>query len=587
MGLRPTRSTLLLASALALTGARPGLALAQDGNAQLGSIEKQIQALQAELRHMKAEMATRNRELRAAQQGNAYVAPPPASQPAPITPQIPTGYALVPALPGSSGGALSLVKVETPKPLPKGSFQVGGVNVQLGGFFEAAGFYRSRNEVTDLASSFNGAIPLRNSPLYHEPESGFSARQSRVTASMTASPDEVTKLQGYLAVDFLSAAPTANYNESSSYNPRMREAWITYARSDYGFYVLGGQSWSLVVLNSKGIDPTSVQLPNMIDPQYVVGFNWARQAQFRVAKSFLKNQFWLALGIENPESIVSGTAPTAGNFGFPTGSSINQTNAGTGVNGNTVISAVPAGVTGKTPGAIAGSPQYSNNFAPDVILKATADFDIAHLEAYGLGRVFNDRVSTLGTGQSFTQIGGGVGGGAIVHIIPKLLEVQFSGLVGEGVGRYGTSQLADSTYNYQGKPTPLPGYSALVGVVGHPTPAIDLYSYVGVEHVSARADLITTKGVKTTLAGYGSPLINNVSCETELSSEPAPCGPATSGDGQINVGGWYKFIQGPFGKMQVGAQYSYTRRYFLQGIGKTPKTDENMVFLSFRWYPFT
>jgi hypothetical protein len=39
--------------------------------------------------------------------------------------------------------------------------------------------------------------------------------------------------------------------------------------------------------------------------------------------------------------------------------------------------------------------------------------------------------------------------------------------------------------------------------------------------------------------------------------------------------------------MQVGAQYSYTRRYVFQGIGPTPKTDENMVFVSFRWYPFT
>ena len=355
----------------------------------------------------------------------------------------------------------------------------------------------------------------------------------------------------------------------------------------WGFYALGGQSWTLALMNSKGVDPTAVALPLQIDPQYVVGLNWARQAQFRVAKSFLNNQYWLALSIENPESIVSGTQPTAGNFGFPTGSSINQTNAGTGVNGNTVVNAVPAGVTGKTPAAVAGSPQYSNNFAPDVILKTTADYSIAHLEAYGMGRVFNDRVSTLGSGKSYTQIGGGFGGGAIIHVVPKLVDFQLSGLVGEGIGRYGTSQLADSTYNYQGKPVPLPGYSALAGIVVHPTKELDLYSYVGVEHVSARYDTVTVKGVKTTLAGYGSSLINNVSCSTELATLPATCGPATSGDGQINVGGWYKFIQGAYGKMQVGAQYSYTRRYLLQGIGATPKTDENMVFVSFRWYPFS
>ena len=581
MGPRLSRSTLMLASSLALTTARPGLACAQDGGAQLGSIEKQIQSLQAELRHMRAEMAARNRELRSARGSQAYVPPPPASQPAPITPQIPAGYALVPSVPGTAGGSLSLVKVEQPPAIPKGSFQLGGVNVQLGGFFEGASYYRSRNEVTDLTSNFNSAIPLRNSPLYHEAESGFSARQSRLTASMTANPDEVTKLQGYVAMDFLSAAPTANYNESSSFNPRLREAWITYNRSDWGFYALAGQSWTLVTMNTKGVDPTAINAPLQIDPQYVVGFDWARQAQFRVAKSFFHDQYWLALSIENPETIVSGTAPKI------EGSTINQTNPGTGVDGNTTVSSVPAVAAGAAASAVAGSPAYSNNFAPDVVLKATADYDIGHLEAFGLGRVFNDRVSQLGTGQNNTQIGGGVGGGAFIHAIPKKLDVQLSGLVGEGVGRYGTSQLADSTYNYQGKPVPLPGYSVLAGVVGHPTPQLDLYSYVGVEHVSARYDLSTSGGKLATLAGYGSNQINNTSCETELSSTPVACAPASSGDGQITVGGWYKFIQGPYGKMQIGTQYSYTRRYLLQGIGKTPKTDENMVFFSFRWYPFT
>ena len=38
--------------------------------------------------------------------------------------------------------------------------------------------------------------------------------------------------------------------------------------------------------------------------------------------------------------------------------------------------------------------------------------------------------------------------------------------------------------------------------------------------------------------------------------------------------------------MQVGAQYSYTRRMAFQGVGPTPQSDENMVFLSFRYYPF-
>ncbi len=560
MASRLSRPMLLMATALSLSAFGGSTAFAQASDAQLSSIEKQIKALQAELHHMKAEAAERDRELKAARAG-AY-APPPATSIAPVMPQIPAGYALVPASPGSAPGSVVLARAEAPKekPMPKGAFQIGGITLTLGGFFEAAGVYRSRNESTDLASSFTSGIPERNSQLYHEPSFGESARQTRMSAALTASPDEVTKVTGLFVTDFLGGAPTSNYNESSSWIPRLREAWIDYARSDWGFYVLGGQTWTLATMNKVGVNPLLLDLPLMIDPQYVVGFNWGRQAQFRVAKNIIDDRFWAALSVENSATIISGTAPTIA------GSTINVANAGIGVD------------------ATGGS--FTNNFAPDVILKTTADFGIGHFEAYGLGRVFNDRVSQLGTGQSNTVLGGGVGGGAMIHIIPKMLDFHVSGLIGDGVGRYGTSQLPDMTYNASGKPVALPGYSGYAGLIGHPDKKNDIYAYFGVEHVSARYDTGSVKGKLSTLAGYGSSLINNISCSTELATEPAACNPTTSGDAEITIGDWYKFLQGPYGTMQVGAQYSYVRRFVFQGIGPTPKTDENMVFFSFRWYPF-
>ena len=230
---------------------------------------------------------------------------------------------------------------------------------------------------------------------------------------------------------------------------------------------------------------------------------------------------------------------------------------------------------------------FTNNFVPDGIVKLTADYPIGHFEAMGLGRVFNDRVSTLGTGKSYTVLGGGLGAAGLIHVVPKYLDAQVSGLWGDGVGRYGASQLPDATYDAAGKPAALPAYSAMAGLIGHPTKANDVYAYFGVEHVSARYDLATVKGKTALLAGYGSPLVNNTSCGTELATSPAACSPLTSGTAEITVGDWYKFLQGPYGKMQVGFQYSYVRRYVFQGIGPTPKTDENMLFLSFRWYPFS
>jgi hypothetical protein len=556
------RRTCILLATSALSILFSGRALADDTQARIDALGRQMRAQQLELEHLKRDLAARNQQMRALQAHLAERPPAPSTLPAAM-PVIPQGYALVPAAPRSAPGSVVLARAEAPKApaLPKGSFDIGAVNVQLGGFFEAAGFYRSRNEVTDLASSFTSGIPERNSPLYHIPESGFSARQTRLQGTATANPDEVTKLTANLAVDFLGGAPTANYNESNSWTPRVREAWIEYARSDLGFYVLGGQNWSLATMNSKGVDPTAIDLPLQIDPQYVVGLNWARQAQFRIAKNLGSNQFWAALAVENPATIVSGTAPTI------SGSAINLSNTGIGVN-----------ATGGT---------FTNNYIPDVIYKMTADFDIGHFEAYALGRAFNDRVSEVGSGKNEVVFGGGVGGGAMIHLIPKMLDLHLSGLYGDGVGRYGTSTLPDATYDSKGTPVALPGYSGYVGLIAHPNKANDLYAYFGVEHVSARADLGLVKGKETTLAGYGSPLINNISCFTENATTPAACNPTTSGDAEITVGNWWKFIQGPYGKMQVGLQYSYVKRYVFQGIGPTPKTDENMLFVSFRWYPFT
>ena len=38
--------------------------------------------------------------------------------------------------------------------------------------------------------------------------------------------------------------------------------------------------------------------------------------------------------------------------------------------------------------------------------------------------------------------------------------------------------------------------------------------------------------------------------------------------------------------MELGAQYAYLRRNVFPGVGGEPSADENVVMLSFRYYPF-
>ena len=55
---------------------------------------------------------------------------------------------------------------------------------------------------------------------------------------------------------------------------------------------------------------------------------------------------------------------------------------------------------------------------------------------------------------------------------------------------------------------------------------------------------------------------------------------------QVTTGIWHNFYDGPAGKIRVGAQYSYTVRDSFQGWGGAFKGTENMIFGSFRYYPF-
>ena len=60
----------------------------------------------------------------------------------------------------------------------------------------------------------------------------------------------------------------------------------------------------------------------------------------------------------------------------------------------------------------------------------------------------------------------------------------------------------------------------------------------------------------------------------------------TSGLTEGTVGGWWRFLHGNFGMMELGVLYAYVRRNTFPGTGGEPTVDENMVFVSFRYYPF-
>jgi hypothetical protein len=450
-------------------------------------------------------------------------------------------------------------------PLPPGQFKVGALTVTLGGFAAAEGIYRSRNEASSIDTSFGG-IPLPNSPNNHTGEYRETAQQSRFSLLTEGQLDDAQKLTGFLETDFLSAGSSSNSNESNSYTLRVRQFWGNYDNTDLGLHVLGGQGWSLATMYKTGLVPRQENVPLAIDAQYVVGFNWARQAEIRVVKDFDDHMIWAGISLEEPQT----TFASSGGPNCLTGA-----NATTAIGGGTLE-------YGQCGGSNVNSVQsYSDNYAPDIIAKIAADPGYGHYEAYGLMRFLGGRVSfaSSGTGKNYETTGEGIGAGMILPLVPKLLDFQVSGLIGQGIGRYGSAQLADATFSPTGKIEPLAEYAIMGGFVGHPIPAVDVYAYGGAEGVQRKAYAGT--------AGYGNPNVSLAGCTVELGT----CSAVTSAVVEGTLGGWWRVVRSNFGTVQLGLQYEYVNRETFSGVGAkgttlAPSANENMFLFSFRYLPF-
>jgi hypothetical protein len=428
------------------------------------------------------------------------------------------------------------------------TMKMKGISLNFGGFIEAAGIYRTRNLNSDLSTPFQ-KLPLANSDGYYQDETRFSARQSRLSVLAKGDYNPTIHLGGYYEMDFLGGAPTANSNESNSYNPRIRQLYTTADWDNLGLHLLAGQAWSLTTLYNNGLMPQNYVSPRTIDAQYVPGFTWTRQPQFRIVKDFGK-QLWLAVSVENPQTVsASNTNDVA----------LGQ--AGGGNFGSTSVSGT----------ATTGSPTFSNNTYPDFVVKASYDPSWGHFEVYDLIRVFKSSVVSNGVLNSTETSTNAVGGGVILPIIPKQMNVQVSGLYGKGIGRYGSGQLADATVDANGYIVPLTEAQLLAGLTYDPTSEWNFYGYYGIEEIQ-RKDL----GVYP----YG-----NISDNTNVGNLAlSKFGGQIQRVDQITVGTWWKFFQGRYGTMQAGLQYSYTEDKYFRGTAGAPLATDNMVFSSLRYY---
>jgi hypothetical protein len=529
---------LVLSSVAALALGQLGSpAAAQQSNARIEAIERQMKALQNELQQVKQDLSRQSDELKRsrdqlkASQAEARQAREAVQQ---VQEQTKTAQQAATAAPSP----VALTRTSD------GSIQFGGIRLKPGGYIEAAGIYRSRNEVADVNSDFAG-IPFKNSVLAHEQEFRGSARQSRLSLLISADASQDTHLAAYFESDFLASGTTSNSRESNSYVPRVRQAYGTVDFERTGLHVLAGQAFSLLTTNATGIVPRTEQLPTTIDAQYVPGFNWTRSPQARFVEKF-SDVVSAGLSFESPQAVFP-PAP----FAAPTGVNVNN--------------------PGDSAGLLNATTTYSNDIIPDIIGKLAFDPGWGHYELKGLARLFTNRAN----GTTNDTWGYGGGGSATMPIIAKYLDLQISGLVGRGIGRYASGQLPDVALSGSNSLVAIPVAQGLLGLIGHPRPGTDVYIYGGWEHAD--------RAGAASVAGYGSPTLVNTGCNIEGS---AVCAAETKDLRQITGGIWQDLFKGLYGRVALGLQGSYTVRQAFEGVGGAPNTNEGIVMGSFRYYPF-
>ncbi len=475
-----------------------------------------------------------------------------------------------------------------------------GITITPGGFIAAETVFRNRSEQADVNSQPQNGVPFYGNPLAHTTEFQASARQSRASVLLEGKL-ATAKVSGYVEGDFLTSSVNSNNRESNSYALRQRQFWAQ-AALDNGLTFTAGQQWSLITETRKGLQNRTEALPMTIDAQYTAGFSWARQYGFRVVKNF-GDKLFLGFSVEGPQTTIGGR-------GFTT------VNVGTAAAPNNVINFFV-----NAPGSSGGlfnafdPTGYTLNQRPDFVIKAAADPGWGHYEVFYVLRTFRDRVypcltatvaapcsvnatitapSTVGAFND-SRLGGGLGFNARVPLLHKKLDAGVHFLGGDGVGRYGTSQLSDVTARPDGTLAPIRGGQALGTLEWHPSPKLDVYANVGWEYAfrTAYLNAAGTRGV-----GYGSPLFNNSGCNTEATFPASQTVPGASGtcNGDIKdviegtIGFWHKYYQGPKGRLQWGLQYSYVLKNTWSGTNNgltapfAPNAGDNMVFTSFRYY---
>jgi len=395
---------------------------------------------------------------------------PPAPAPGPTAspfPNLPSSSAT-----SSSSASTAIVpdpqQSEAPSPL---QLKIGDATITPVGFMDLTNVWRSAGTGAGIGTNF-GSVPFNNTVTGRLTEDRLSAQNSRVGIRVDANVKGANVL-GYMEGDFLGFVPTNAAVTSNSMTFRMRLYWADVRKGKWE--ILGGQSWSMLTPNRKGISalPADLFYSQDMDTNYQLGLTWTRQAGFR----FLlhpSDKVTFGISLEDPEQYIGGTG---GSTSVVLPSALSASNYSNEVNNGGTTLSVP-------------------NLAPDIIAKLAFDpTSRVHVEVAGLESTFKTYYQASNT--FFTKVGAGGSLNANLELLPGFRFVT-NNFWSDGGGRYIYGQAPDFIVAANGAPLVEHAGSTVDGFEATLKNSL-FYTYYGGVYI----DRDTARDTNNSLIGWG------------------------------------------------------------------------------------
>jgi hypothetical protein len=404
---------------------------------------------------------------------------PLAAAPAPSPSPFPFPRPQAPAPAKPSGSAANPCEA-TPEGQTPAFIRLGSTCLIPIGFMDLTAVWRDKNAGSSMGSNF-GSIPFNNTVNGNLSEFRIVPQNSRIGFRFDGDW-KGTHFIGYNEFDFNGTSGSSALAASNgAFVPRLRLFWVDVRKGKIEF--LGGQSWSMMTPNRKGLSalPGDLFYTQVVDINYVAGLTWTRQPGMRFLYHPSDKVTW-GFSAENPDQYAGGSAG---------GSTITYPTAFASY-ANAQLDIAQGSAAGLN---ILNQPTVT----PDFISKLAFDpSSRLHIEVGGVERNFKVVNPTL-LSQHFSKSGGGVIFGVNGEVV-KNFRLITTNYWSDGGGRYLFGQAPDLVVRSNGSLSLVHSGGTIDGFEARVHPKWLLYGYYSGIYIGRNTGFDANG---TTRIGYG------------------------------------------------------------------------------------